>query len=44
MQSNGNVIYEVNMGRVIGTNEEDTIIIITKGYTNEIITAYPKAK
>lgn len=44
LQSNGNVMYQINMKRVIGTNGEDTIIIITKGYTKEIITAYPKAK
>lgn len=43
LQGNGNVCYEVDMGRIIGTNNEDTIIIITKGYTSEIITAYPKA-
>lgn len=43
LQPNGNAIFEVDMGRVIGTNGEDTIIIITKGFTNEIVTAYPKA-
>lgn len=32
------------MGRIIGTNGEDTIIIITKNDSNEIVTSYPKAK
>ena len=37
LQNNGNVMYEINMGRIIGTNGEDTMIIITNGYTNEIV-------
>ena len=41
MQANGNVYYEVDMGHVIGTNGETIIKIVTKGFTNEIITAYP---
>lgn len=44
LQGNGNKIYEINMGRIIGTNGEDTLIIITKGSSNEIVTAYPKEK
>ena len=28
--------------QVIGTNNESVIRIITRGYTNEIITAFPK--
>lgn len=32
----------IDMGRVIGTNNESVIRIITRGYTNEIITAFPK--
>ena len=44
LQGNGNKIYEINMGRIIGTNGEDTLIIITKGSSNEIVTAYPKGK
>ncbi len=43
MQQNGNVVFEVNMGRATGTNKKDTIIIITKCFTNEIVTAFPKA-
>ena len=42
LQSNGNICYDINMGRAIGTNGETTIRIITQGYTNNIITAYPK--
>ena len=42
MQGNGNVFYDIDMGRVIGTNNESVIRIITRGYTNEIITAFPK--
>ncbi|MDD6826759.1 MAG: hypothetical protein PUE12_11755 [Oscillospiraceae bacterium] len=38
------LLYEINMGRIIGTNGEDTLIIITKGSSNEIVTAYPKGK
>lgn len=44
LQGNGNKIYEINMGRIIGTNGEDTLIIITKGSSNEIVTAYHKEK
>ena len=42
LQRNGNVIYDVNMGRSIGTNNENILRIITDGYSNKIITAYPK--
>ena len=38
------LLYEINMGRIIGTNGEDTLIIITKESSNEIVTAYPKGK
>ena len=44
LQSNGNVLYDINMGKIIGTNGEDTIRIITKGYSNNIITAFPLGK
>ena len=42
LQSNGNVCYDINMGRAIGTNGETTIRIITQGYSNNVITAYPR--
>ncbi len=44
LQSNGNALYDINMGKIIGTNGEDTIRIITKGYSNNIITAFPLGK
>lgn len=44
LQSNGNVLYDINMGKIIGTNGEDTIRIITKGYSNNIIIAFPLGK
>ncbi len=44
LQTNGNVIYDINMGRTIGTNGEDTIRIITKEYSNNIVTAFPRGK
>lgn len=43
LQSNGNVIYEVDMGRSIGTNGENIIVIVTKGYSDQIVSAFPKA-
>lgn len=44
LQANGNVLYDVDMGRIIGTNGENTLRIISKGYSNNIITAFPKGK
>ncbi len=42
IQGNGNVFYDIDMGRTIGTNNESVIRIITRGYSNELITAFPK--
>lgn len=42
LQSNGNVLYNINMGKTVGTKGECIIRIITKGYSNNIITAFPK--
>lgn len=42
LQLNGNIYYDINMGRAIGTNGETTIRIITQGYSNNIITVYSK--
>ena len=44
LQPNGNVLYDINMEKIIGINGEDTIRIITKGYSNNIITAFPLGK
>ena len=44
LQSNGKVLYDINMGKTIGTNGEDTIRIITNGYSNNIITSFPLRK
>ena len=41
MQRNGNVKYEIDMGRVVGANGETSIRIITNGYSNNIVTAFP---
>lgn len=42
LQGNGNVFYDIDMGRTIGTNNESVIRNITRGYSNEIITGFPK--
>ena len=42
LQSNGNVLYDINIWKIIGTNGEDTIRIITKGYSNNIIFSFGK--
>ena len=41
VQKNGNVVYDVPMGRVVGTAGEKTIRIVMKQNSNEIITAFP---
>ena len=42
LQANGNVCYDVDMGRVIGTDGETVIRIITDGFSNQIVTAFPR--
>ena len=42
MQGNGNVVYDIDMGRSIGTNGENVLGIITEGYTNNIVSSFPK--
>ena len=41
LQKNGNVVYYADMGRQIGTEGEKLIKIVTKGYSTEIVTAFP---
>ena len=41
LAGNGYVTYNIDMGKVIGTNGEINIKIVTNGYTNKIIFAYP---
>ncbi len=41
-QSNGNRIYDVEMGREVGTNGEHIIRIVVRDNSEKIITAYPK--
>lgn len=41
LAGNGYVTYNIDMGKVIGTNGESSIRIVTTGYTNKIISAYP---
>jgi RHS repeat-associated protein len=40
-RSGPNDVYEVPMGRSIGTQGETTVRIVTKAGTNEVVTAYP---
>ena len=42
LQKNGNRVWDVPMGRVVGTNGESTIRIIVKDGTTQITTAFPK--
>jgi filamentous hemagglutinin len=42
LQSNGNRVWTVDMGRVVGTAGETNLQIITRDGTNRIITAYPR--
>ncbi|MBO5389206.1 MAG: hypothetical protein J6A59_13965 [Lachnospiraceae bacterium] len=41
VQGNGNVVYDIDMGKIVGTNGETHIRIVTDGYTNNIVTAFP---
>lgn len=41
-QSNGNRVYDIDMGRVIGTNGESEMRIVVKDGSTSIITAYPR--
>ncbi|HJV73491.1 MAG TPA: RHS repeat-associated core domain-containing protein [Noviherbaspirillum sp.] len=41
LQSNGNRVFDIQMGKVIGTKGETTIRIVVKDGTTEVITAYP---
>nr|KVE20119.1 hypothetical protein WS66_26965 [Burkholderia sp. LA-2-3-30-S1-D2] len=40
-RSGPNDVYEVAMGRAIGTQGESTVRIVTKAGTNQVVTAYP---
>lgn len=42
VQGNGNAVYDIPMGRIIGTNGETTVRVVVKNGTSEVITAYPK--
>lgn len=41
LQTNGNRVWTVNMGRTVGTAGEGNIKIIVRDGTNRVITAYP---
>lgn len=41
LAGNGYVTYNIDMGKVIGTNGESSIRIVTNGYTDKLISAYP---
>ena len=40
-QANGNRMFEIDMGRVIGVNGERRIRLILRDGTNNVITAFP---
>ena len=42
LQANGNRVFDIPMGKVVGTNGETFIRIVVKDGTSEIITAFPK--
>ncbi len=42
VQGNGNRVYDVDMGRVIGSEGEQMIRLVLRDGTADIITAYPK--
>ena len=41
MQGGGNTAYDIFMERIVGTNGETSIRIVTKGVSNKIITSFP---
>ena len=41
VQKNGNTVYNISMGKTVGTNGESIIRIVTKGNTSELVTAFP---
>ncbi|MDG6095790.1 hypothetical protein LOC54_12015, partial [Acetobacter sp. AN02] len=41
-QSNGNQVWSVDLGRVVGTEGETSVQIIVRKNTSDIITAFPK--
>jgi hypothetical protein len=41
LQSNGNRVFDIDMGRAIGTGGETHIRIVVRNGTNNVITAYP---
>jgi len=41
LQGNGNAVYNIPMGKIIGTNGEGTMRIVVEGGTSKIVTAFP---
>jgi hypothetical protein len=41
LQPNGNRVFEIDMGRVIGTAGETRIRMVVRDGTNNVITAFP---
>ena len=41
LAGNGYVIYNIDMEKVIGTNDESSIRIVTDGYEDDITQAHP---
>lgn len=41
LQKNGNQVFNIPMGRVVGTNGETLIRIVVKNGTSEVVTGFP---
>lgn len=41
LQKNGNQVFNIPMGRVVGTNGETSIRIVVKNGTSEVVTGFP---
>ena len=41
LQANGNTVRNIPMGKVIGTNGETTLRIVTRGSTSEVVSVFP---
>jgi hypothetical protein len=41
LQSNGNRVFDVAMGRVVGQGGEQSIRIVVRNGTTKVVTAYP---
>lgn len=42
LQKNGNRLWDVDMGRVVGTSGQTSVRVIIKDGTTQVITAFPR--